>query len=259
MGATRYIPVLMPRHPLVAVTATTRADDGVSRVRLSAAYLQALEAAGLTPIIVPPLADRDGAADAILDVASGLVLTGGEDVDPALFGAARHPQLGTVHADRDATELALIHRAHARRLPVLAICRGIQVLNVALGGTLIQDLPAEQPSAIAHDGDGPRDGRTHTVRLAPASRLARAIGRNEIEVNSFHHQAIRTRARDLVETAVAPDGVVEAVETPPDNSWWVIGIQWHPEDLVRSPESWDRALFAAFASAAAETPPGGDS
>jgi putative glutamine amidotransferase len=250
----------MPRHPLVAVTATTRTDDGVQRVRLSAAYLQALEAAGLTPIVVPPLlADRDDAAHAILDVASGLVLTGGEDVDPARFGATRHPQLGTVHADRDATELALIRDACARKLPVLAICRGIQVLNVALGGTLIQDIPSEHPSPVAHDGDGPRNARTHTVRLAPDTRLARAIGRNEILVNSFHHQAIATRAAGLIETAVAPDGVVEAVETPMDNSWWVIGIQWHPEDLVRSPESWDRALFAAFGTTVAETPPGGDS
>jgi putative glutamine amidotransferase len=242
----------------VAVTATTRADDGALRVRLSTAYLQALEAAGLTPIVVPPLADRNGAADAILDVTSGLVLTGGEDVDPALFGAARHPRLGNVHAGRDATEVALIQAARARRLPVLAICRGIQVLNVALGGTLIQDLPSERPSAIDHDVDGPRSERTHTVRLDSASRLARAIGRDEILVNSFHHQAIGTRAAGLVETAVASDGVVEAVETPQDNPWWVIGIQWHPEDLVQSPQSWDRALFAAFGVAATETPPGGN-
>jgi putative glutamine amidotransferase len=243
----------------VAVTATTRADDGVARVRLSTAYLQALEAAGLTPIVVAPLADQNGAVDAILDVASGLVLTGGEDVDPALFGATRHPRLGNVHAGRDATEMALLRGARERRLPVLAICRGIQVLNVALGGTLIQDLPSEHPSAIDHDMAGPRGARSHTVRLAHDTRLARAVGRDEILVNSFHHQAIATRATGLVETAVASDGVVEAVETPQDNSWWVIGIQWHPEDLIQSPESWDRALFAAFGAAAAETPPGGDS
>jgi putative glutamine amidotransferase len=256
----------MPRHPLVAVTATTRADDGVPRVRLSTAYLQALEAAGLTPIVVPPFALHDGvlngstgAIDAILDVVSGLVLTGGEDVDPAHFGASRHPLLHTVHAARDATELALTRGARARQLPVLAICRGIQVLNVALGGTLIQDIPSEHPSAIAHEADGPRDQRTHSVALAPNTRLARALGRDAILVNSFHHQAISARAEGLVETAVAPDGVIEAVETPPDNSWWVIGIQWHPEDLVRSPESWDRALFAAFGTAVAETPPGGAS
>jgi putative glutamine amidotransferase len=253
----------MPRHPLVAVTATTRADDGVSRVRLSTAYLQALEAVGVTPIVVPPFADYNGGGaanvDAILNVASGLVLTGGEDVDPAHFGASRHPHLGPVHAARDATELALLRGARARELPVLAICRGIQVLNVALGGTLIQDIPSERPSAIAHDGDGPRDQRTHTVQLAPDTRLARAVGRDGILVNSFHHQAIGRRAESLVETAVAPDGLIEAVETPLDNSWWVIGIQWHPEDLVRSPESWDRALFAAFGTRAAETPPGGSS
>jgi putative glutamine amidotransferase len=251
----------MPRHPLVAVTATTRADDGVSRVRLSTAYLQALEAAGVTPIVVPPLDGGGNGAgiDAILDVVSGLVLTGGEDVDPARFGAARHPRLSTVHPGRDATELALTRGACERQLPVLAICRGIQVLNVALGGTLIQDIPSEHPSDILHDSDGPRAERTHTVRLAPDTRLARAVGRDAILVNSFHHQAIATRAASLVETAVAPDGIVEAVETPQDNPWWVIGIQWHPEDLVRSPESWDRALFAAFGTRAAETSPGGSS
>lgn len=247
----------MPRYPLVVVTATTRTDDGVLRVRLSTAYLQALEAVDLAPIVVAATACLH--PDAILDVASGLVLTGGEDVDPKHFGAAPHPKLSTVHPARDATELALIEGARQRQLPVLAICRGIQVLNVALGGTLIQDLPSEHPSAIAHDSDLPRDQRTHTVQLSPHTRLSRAIGRDTLLVNSFHHQAIARRAQSLVETAVAPDGVIEAVETSQDNPWWVIGIQWHPEDLVRSAEPWDRALFAAFAHAAAETPPGGPS
>jgi putative glutamine amidotransferase len=257
MLAPRYIPVLMPRHPLVVVTATTRPDDGRSRVRLSTAYLQAVEAVGLTPLIVAPSACVQ--VDDILDVASGLVLTGGEDVDPIHFGATPHPKLGTVHAARDATELALIEGARARQIPILAICRGIQVLNVALGGTLIQDIPSEHPSAIAHDSDLPRDRRTHTVQVTPDSRLARAIGRDALLVNSFHHQAIASRAPTLVETAVAPDGLIEAVETPQDNPWWVIGIQWHPEDLVRSPEPWDRALFKAFAGVVAETPAGGPS
>jgi putative glutamine amidotransferase len=252
----------MPRYPLVVVTATTRTDDGVLRVRLSTAYLQALEAVAVTPIVVPPFspdAGRNGQVDAILDVAQGLVLTGGEDVDPKHFGAVRHQKLGTVHGARDLTEIALLHGARDRGLPVLAICRGIQVLNVALGGTLIQDLPSEHPSSIAHDSDLPRDRRTHTVQLSPNTRLSRAIGRDELLVNSFHHQAIATRAGSLVETAVAPDGVIEAVETSQDNPWWVIGIQWHPEDLVRSPEPWDRDLFAAFAAAAAETLAGGSS
>jgi putative glutamine amidotransferase len=248
----------MPRHPLVAVTATTRLDNGMVRVRLSVAYLASLDRARLTPIVVPPFepcADRD----AILDVVSGLVLTGGEDVDPARYGAEPHPRLSTVHADRDATELALFDGARERRMPTLAICRGIQVMNVALGGTLIQDIPSQRPSAIEHDGDGPRNARTHTVTISRPSRLADAIGQTEIIVNSFHHQAVDTLAPDSVVTATANDGIIEAIETPLDNPWWALGIQWHPEDLTGGPEAWDRKLFDAFATRVRETRPGGRS
>ncbi len=248
----------MPRHPLVAVTATTRPDGGVVRVRLSVAYLASLDGAGLTPIVVPPF-EPCADARAILDAVSGLVLTGGEDVEPARYGATPHPHLSTVHAGRDATELRLLEGARARRLPTLAICRGIQVLNVALGGTLIQDLPSEHPSAIAHDSDGPRAARSHAVTITPGSRLAATVGRTEIAVNSYHHQAVDTVAEGLVVSARAPDGVIEAVETAPSNPWWVLGIQWHPEDLTGLPEPWDRALFASFATQVDETPPAGRS
>jgi putative glutamine amidotransferase len=247
-----------PRHPLVAVSATTRMDDGRVRVRLSVAYLRSLDGAGLTPIVVPPFepcTDRD----AILDVVSGLVLTGGEDVDPARYGAEPHPHLSTVHAGRDATELSLLEGARERRLPTLAICRGVQVMNVALGGTLIQDIPSQRPGAIVHDVQGPRTERTHTVTIAPISRLASAIGQGEITVNSFHHQAVDKAAPDIIVTATANDGVIEAIETPLSNPWWALGIQWHPEDLTGGDEPWDRKLFAAFATQARETPPGGKS
>lgn len=246
----------MPRHPLVAVTATTRMDNGMVRVRLSVAYLASLDGAGLTPVVVPPFApcaDRD----AILDVVSGLVLTGGEDVDPARYGAEAHPRLSTVHAGRDATELSLLDGARERRLPTLAICRGIQVMNVGLGGTLIQDIPSQVPGALVHDGDGPRTNRTHPVSIAPDSRLARAVGREHITVNSFHHQSVDVPANDVVVTATASDGVIEGIETKPDNPWWALGIQWHPEDLTGGPEPWDRQLFEAFATQVFETRPGG--
>jgi putative glutamine amidotransferase len=231
-------------------------DNGTVRVRLSVAYLTSLDGAGLTPIVVPPFApcaDRD----AILDVVSGLVLTGGEDVDPARYGAEPHPRLSTVHAERDATELSLFDGARDRRLPTLAICRGIQVMNVGLGGTLIQDIPSQRPGALEHDGNGPRGERTHTVALSRDSRLARAVGRDEITVNSFHHQAVDVPASDVVVTATARDGVIEGIETALSNPWWALGIQWHPEDLTGGPEPWDRALFAAFATQVRETHPGG--
>jgi putative glutamine amidotransferase len=227
-------------------------------VRLSVAYLTSLDGAGLTPIVVPPFApcaDRD----AILDVVSGLVLTGGEDVEPARYGAEPHPKLSTVHAGRDATELALLDGARDRRLPTLAICRGIQVLNVGLGGTLIQDIPSQVPGSLVHDGDGPRSERTHAVALSRDSRIARAIGRTEISVNSYHHQSVDTLAPGLIIVGQANDGVIEAVETPSYNPWWALGIQWHPEDLTGGPEPWDRALFAAFATQVRETHPGGQS
>jgi putative glutamine amidotransferase len=245
----------MPRHPLVAVTATTRMDNGTARVRLSVAYLTSLDGAGLTPIVVPPFApcaDRD----AILDVVSGLVLTGGEDVEPWRYGAEPHPQLSTVHAGRDATELALLEGARERHLPTLAICRGIQILNVGLGGTLIQDIPSQVPKALVHDSDGPRTERTHTVAISRDSRLAHAIGKTEISVNSYHHQSVDVLAPGLVIVAKAGDGVIEGVETRADNPWWALGIQWHPEDLTGGPEPWDRALFAAFATQVRETRPG---
>jgi putative glutamine amidotransferase len=180
---------------------------------------------------------------------AGLVLTGGEDVAPARYGAPPHPRLGEVHDGRDAFEAALVHAARARALPTLAICRGVQILNVALGGTLVQDIPSERPDAIEHDGDWPRTARVHDVEVAPGSRLARALGTERLSINSMHHQAVGTVAPSLVAVAHAPDGVVEGVEWPNDD-WWMVGVQWHPEELSAAPEGWDRSLFAAFADVA---------
>ncbi len=162
------IPHPESEHAIVAVTATIRAEDGVPRVRLPAAYLAVLERAGLVPIVLPPFngppSEVAAAVGRVLNAVDALVLTGGEDVDPACYGAAPSPQLGRTNAARDATEIAAVLAAAQRGLPTLAICRGIQVLNVALGGTLIQDIPSERPQALAHDPDAPRDTRTHPVQ-----------------------------------------------------------------------------------------------
>jgi putative glutamine amidotransferase len=184
----------------------------------------------------------------MLDGMAGLILTGGEDVDPVHFGAPPHPKLGDVHGARDAFELALVRAARDRRLPTLAICRGVQVANVALGGTLVQDLPSECERAIPHDGAWERDARVHPVHLEQDSRLAAAVGAADITVNSLHHQALARVARPLRTVAIAPDGVVEGVEWAGED-WWMLGVQWHPEELTQTTESWDRALFAAFAEA----------
>jgi putative glutamine amidotransferase len=232
----------MPQ-PAIALTATTEIIRGVLRTRLNAAYTAAAQAAGLRPFILPV---PDAAA--MLDGMDGLLLTGGEDVAPARYGEHPHPDLGDVHTGRDDFELALVHAAQGRGLPTFAICRGVQILNVALGGTLVQHLPSEWPGALAHESGRGRADRTHAVRLDPGSRLARACGATEIGVNSMHHQAIRRVAGGLAATALAPDGVIEGVEWIGDD-WWMLGVQWHPEELVGTAEPWDRALFGAFAGA----------
>lgn len=228
------------------MTSTTESIRALLRTRANASYTAAAREAGLRPYILPVLPESDAAA--MLDGMTGLILTGGEDVDPARFGASPHPALGEVHAGRDAFELALVRAAQARRLPTLAICRGIQVVNVALGGTLVQDLPSEWPKAIAHDGSGGRGERVHVVHVSPASRLAAALGTTEPDVNSFHHQAVARAATGLAVVARAPDGVIEGVEWTGEE-WWMLGVQWHPEELTATSEPWDRALFAAFADA----------
>ena len=236
----------MTSLPAVAVTATTESIRGVLRVRANASYTDSLRSARLRPFILPLLDPGD--AGAMLDGMDGLVLTGGEDIDPRHYGLRAHPALGDVHAGRDSFELALVRAAMARRLPTLAICRGIQIANVALGGTLVQDLPSEWPGALQHEGTWPRDQRVHGVRVEARSRLAKSLGAEKLTVNSFHHQAVASLAPGLTAVAHAPDGVIEGVEWTGDD-WWMLGVQWHPEELTGTTESWDRDLFLAFAAA----------
>lgn len=234
-------------QPAIALTATTEVIREVLRTRLNAAYTDAARAAGLRPYILPLLAAAD--ADDVLDGMDGLILTGGEDISPRRYGATPHPALGDVHHVRDEFEIALVRAARARGLPTLAICRGCQIANVALGGTLVQDIPTEWPAALEHENANGRSDRTHAVALESVSKLARACGAAAITVNSMHHQALARVASGLVASAHAPDGVIEGVEWTGDD-WWMLGVQWHPEELVRTTEPWDRALFSAFAEAA---------
>jgi putative glutamine amidotransferase len=230
---------------LVAVTATTEIIRGAQRVRVNRAYTDALARAGLVPLIVPPLAAS--AASTVLDGVAGLVVTGGEDVAPSRYGAAPHPSV-ELHEGRDESEIALILEARRRRLPTLAICRGIQVANVALGGSLVQDIPSQCPGALNHDPGGNRDARVHEVSVDPTSRLARALGAECLTTNSFHHQALARVSKDLRVTARASDGVIEGAESV-DDEWWMLAVQWHPEELMDTPEPWDRNIFSAFARA----------
>jgi putative glutamine amidotransferase len=208
------------------------------------AYTNALAAAGLLPVVLPPVDPR--LAVAALNGVSGLVLTGGEDIDPREFGEEPHPATAEVHSGRDAYELALARAAAEHRVPTLAICRGIQVMNVALGGTLIQDIPSLAPSDTPHAPEGRREERTHTVSIDPKSRLASIVGGDTISTNSSHHQSIARVGDGLHVTGRAPDGIIEAIEST-DRAWWMVGVQWHPEELTATTEPWDRQLFAAFA------------
>ena len=230
----------MKPAPAVAVTAPRRLVEGRERVTLNTAYVRALEGAGLVPLAVPTMlaADRAGAA---LAAVRGLVLTGGEDVAPARYGAAPHPRLGDVDPVRDAAELALIAAARARGLPILAICRGIQILNVALGGTLYQDLDSERPGPAPHNDETGR----HPVHVEAGSLLERALGARSASVNSRHHQAIRDLAPGLKAVAWADDGIIEGAEPSDAKEPWMVAVQWHPEDLT------ERALFDGFARAVA--------
>lgn len=223
---------------VVVITAPRRPVDGTPRVALNTAYVEALERAGLTPLVLPAMIDPDRAAGA-LEAVGGLVLSGGEDVAPSRYGAAPHPRLGDTDPRRDEVEAALIRAARERALPVLAICRGLQILNVALGGTLFQDLAAERPGPIDHADTAGR----HDVRIEADTLLHRTVGSRALIANSRHHQAIRDVAPGLVVTARAPDGVIEGVELAVPGEQWLLGVQWHPENLTEA------GLFRGFADA----------
>jgi len=224
---------------LIGVT-TSPTSEGRERVQLSASYIRALEQAGGVPLLIPAQASLPTLV-ALMGVADGLVLTGGGDVNPARYGKERHPAVAGVSDERDAAEEAVLNLALDRGLPIFAICRGMQLLNVALGGTLVQDLPGEFPDALVH---GPRSD--HSVSIAPDSRLARLIAMEAAGVNSRHHQAVKKLGEGLKAVAWSPDGVIEGIEMP---GRWVVGVQWHPEDMVEDSEA-SRRLFAGVVEAA---------
>ena len=237
--------------PLVGVTTSISVDQRPERAFVNSAYLDAVQRAGGVPIVLPPQLDA-AARDVLLASIDALLLTGGGDMDPARFGEAPHPTLYDVAPARDSLELDAVRVALARGVPVLAICRGMQVLNVALGGTLHQDVGTEPGTQLQHSQqkDGvPRDEPTHKVRIEPDSRLARVMGTDAVEVNSMHHQAVKALGEGLCAVAWASDQIVEGVEHT-DPTRFVLGVQWHPEELVRRADS-ARRLFAALVAAAA--------
>lgn len=221
-----------------------QSEPAMAELALGLSYPAALELAGAVPVIVPPVGS--GRIEALLDGLAGLVLTGGPDLDPRAYGATPHPALGPTVPEIDAFELDLIHAADRRRMPMLAICRGMQALNVARGGTLVQDLPSERGGPVEHRQDEPGSLATHAVHLEPGTLVARLVGRTDLEVNSFHHQAVDVLGSGLRAVGWAPDGVVEAIEAV--DGAFVVGVQWHAEHLVARPEQLD--LLRAFVATA---------
>ncbi len=232
----------------IGVTGVTRQWEGADRSGVNAAYIRRVLTAGAVPLVLPPLIDP-GDVDAVLDGLHGLLFTGGEDVAPACYGADPSPLLGTVDPVRDRFELALFAAARRRRMPVLGICRGIQLINVALGGTLWQDLATEHVGSVEHNAPGSRATRTHTVEIVPGSRTALALGATAMAVNSFHHQAVRDLAPGLVASAWAPDGLLEAAEAP-EREPWLVTVQWHPEELDAARAAAGPGLMGALAAEA---------
>jgi putative glutamine amidotransferase len=234
--------------PRIGITGVLRLWDGAERTGVNAAYARSVLAAGGVPLILSPVIEPSYAARA-LDGLDGLLLTGGEDIDPAWYGADRSPQLYPPSRERDLFELAVFAAARQRELPVLGICRGIQLVNVGLGGTLYQDLPSERPGPVDHNPPADRTARSHAVLLEAGSRAAAALGATRLSVNSFHHQSIRDLAPALVVSGVTEDGVIEVVESPADAPW-LLAVQWHPEEMHADGRAPERGLFRALVAEA---------
>ena len=212
-------------------------------------YSDCVKSAGAIPILMIPGNPND--IESVLDLVDGVLLTGGGDVAPEQYGAERHESVRGVSEERDEYELALVRAAHARRMPTMAICRGLQVVNVALGGTLVQDLPSHT-GAHGHDITGEGAYEPHSEALVePGCRIASIIGEGLHEINSIHHQAVEELGDGLRVVASAPDGTVEAVEHE-DTSWPLIAVQWHPEFLGMKDHTESHDLFEAFVESAAK-------
>jgi putative glutamine amidotransferase len=240
-------------RPLIGLTTSTvSAEESASSARfsVSAVYCRAVEAAGGSPILIPGLGNPDAAA-AILPHLDGILFTGGVDIHPRRYGQDVHPGCEAVDEERDATELALAELTKNTAIPVLGICRGIQLINVAWGGTLVQDLGMQRPGSEDHRASMPKFSMTvHNLAIDRDSRLAAALGVDRIPANSMHHQAVDQLAPGFAVTARAEDGTVEAIEF--SESRFVMAVQCHPEHLYLNDERW-LGFFAALVDEARRT------
>jgi putative glutamine amidotransferase len=246
----------MRRRPVIGIpTQTQEAVPGQLPPCwiMGKSYITSLTALGALPWVIPLIADDVDTLRGIYEQLDGLFLAGGVDMNPATYGESPTSYCGRTDPDRDAVELSLTRWAQEDQMPILGVCRGIQVMNVAAGGALYQDVHAQHQDAIKHDyypyhGDYTRDLRIHPVSLEPQTRLSHLFETDRIKVNSMHHQGIARLASAYRATSYAEDGLIESIEAP--NGHFAIGVQWHPEEFVGKDAATDR-LFKAFLSAAA--------
>lgn len=223
------------RPPVIGITRCSRIDD----------YVTSVEHAGGRPRIL----ETGESPRKVIEEIDGLLLTGGGDIDPVFYAEDRHESVEDAEPGRDEFELDLARRAITSDLPLLAICRGAQVLNVAAGGSLVQDIPSSLATTIPHRVSTPRDARAHDVSVSDGSRLQQALGPaapgRSCRVNSRHHQSVARLGTGMVASATAPDGVIEAIEKP--DARFCLGVQWHPENFCRTGEF--GPLFESFVAA----------
>jgi putative glutamine amidotransferase len=244
------------RRPVIGIA--TQTLPGVPGERqpcwlMGRSYVEELRKVGAVPWVIPLIPHDPDTLGEIFNRLDGVFVTGGVDVDPTAYGEAKTPLCGTTDPDRDAVELMLLKHAMERKLPVLAVCRGIQILNVLGGGTLYQDVSAMVPAALKHDyfptpEQPSRKYLAHDITVKAGSKLGAILGDGVVPVNSMHHQAIKDLAPGLSPTAFAPDGIIEGVEGTGDQ--YVIAVQWHPEELTDTQPGMKR-LFTTFIDAAA--------
>jgi putative glutamine amidotransferase len=242
--------------PIIGITGTLKEDvEAVAErplgrfIRTDLDYVEGVVGAGGAPVVLPPLGDEKAAASLVGSL-DGLLLSGGSDLDPGYYGEEPGTELGPTIPERDAFEMALVGLALRRGIPIFGICRGMQVLNVALGGTLYQDLPSQwEGDVLKHRQATPKWQPSHKVEVRDGSYIAEVMGRDVVKVNSYHHQGIKDLAEGLVATGYSTDGVVEAVEAGDLSERWLLGVQWHAE-AMRGAGPQQESLFEAHVSAA---------
>jgi putative glutamine amidotransferase len=247
----------MTRRPNIGIvmqTQTAIPGERPTAWMMGKRYLEVLGMLDAVPVLIPLLDQYPNVLQGLFEQLDGVLLAGGSDIEPARYGEIRCAECGPSDPDRDAVEILLVKYALSEKLPILGLCRGVQLLNVACGGTLYQDIPSQVPGAIKHDFTAAqqysdRASLEHDVRIKPNSLLAQVLGESVVLVNSIHHQAVKELGQNLVATAYSNDGVVEAIEGTVGG--FLLGVQWHPEELVETDPRMKR-LFTAFRDAVKE-------